>query len=190
MGVLDRLKQYQTLQRLEQPAMEATQEPLTPSHVGGTSQQGNSFLQRFILDMLKAKGVPVTALKFVPGFGEEIHKLLYGDPYQCHTYFADMLYHVQQLLEQDKDWDPVELARRQEFVEAEKRARDRASFESSTSRTFDDLRSDGQWQEHTPGYSDASLSDAIPDVEGADYRQQATVQSTMGNRRPDSEQTL
>ena len=160
MGVLDRLKTYQKLQ-----AMETTPETLP----AGQISEGTSFLQQFILEMLKKNNVPVHALKFVPGFGPQLEKLLFGNPYECHTYFADMIYHVQQLLEQDKDFDPTEQARRQELAEAEKRARYRASLEPACGGSINGAGQDGQRQEHTVRYSDEAISSTLSNVQSSDY---------------------
>src|SRR5712692_6254487 len=117
MGVLDKLRSYQ---RLATTATQETPQPLEQqaiSPVGATSQQGNSFLQQFILKMLEENHIPIAALKFIPGFGEQAHKLLFGNPYEAHTFFADMHYQVERLLQQDEDFDPVALTRKQEYAE-------------------------------------------------------------------------
>lgn len=194
MGVLDRLKAYQrlsatTIQDTPQPSMEQQQ----ASQDGETLQpdnQGHSFLQQFILEMLKKNNVPVQALKFIPGFGEQVNKLLYGDPYECHTFFADMHYQVQQLLDQDSDWDPVEVVRRQELAEAEERARHRASADPTTSGAINGSGTDGVGQEHLTRYFDEEVSNTLFNIPSTHYRQQTTLQGTMEHGRPEGEQTL
>lgn len=150
------------------------------------------------------KGIPVQALKFIPGFGDQVHKLLYGDPYAAHTYFADMLYHVQQLLDQDSDFDPVEVTRRQEFAEAEKRANQRAqseqqrtadfgrvaSSDTTTSGTLDGFRPYGEWKEHTFRPASFPLHDVVSEQSSLDSGQQTEVQSAMEHGRSTSEQAL
>lgn len=181
MGVLDRLKAYQ---RLSAPPMEATQEPSTQETdtlpVGEISQQGSSFLQQFILELLKKNNVPVQALKFIPGFGDHLNTLLFGDPYQAHTYFADMHYQVQLLLDQDKDWDPVELSRRAEYAEAEERAalrqtaadyneRLRASALTSSGGSLDGTGADGVGEVHSTGFVNEKIPRTLSYSENADY---------------------
>lgn len=194
MTILDKLKGYQRLQQQQQ--MEPTQEQGQPVTLqpGATSLQGTSFLQQFILKMLQEKGIPVQALKFIPGFGEQVQKLLYGDPYQAHTFFADMLYHVQQILDQDKDFDPVEVTRRQAFAEAERRAEAReqyrASADTSTSGPLDGTGTNGVRQVYTTRYPDEALSAALANVTRVDYRQQAEIQSPVVDGRSTSEPSL
>lgn len=201
MGVLDRLKAYQQLTR--QPETETTPQPSTPEVspdgetlqpgsvvlpganglVGQefvkTSPQGHSFLQQFILEMLKKNNIPVQALKFIPGFGEQVNKLLFGDPYEAHTFFADMHYQVEQLLQQDSAWDPVEVVRNREFAAAEERAiartaadyneRLRASTESSASREIDGVGSDGEREEHLTRYFAGEVHAVVSPIESPDH---------------------
>lgn len=194
MGVLDRLKAYQRL--TSQPETDTIPQPSTEqpqASQGGETLQpvdGHSFLQQFILEMLKKNNVPVQALRFIPGFGEQVQKLLYGDPYEAHTFFADMHYQVQQLLDKDSDWDPVEVVRRQEYAQAEERARYRASTESSTSGTVNGVGADGIGQVDIAGHSDEKIPDFVSTSQSTYYRQQATLQGTMVDGRPESEQTL
>lgn len=172
MGVLDRLKAYQrlstaTIQDTPQPSTEQPQVSLD----GETLQpvDGHSFLQQFILEMLKKNNVPVQALKFIPGFGEQVNKLLYGDPYEAHTFFADMHYQVQQLLDKDSDWDPVEQVRRQEYAAAEERARHRSSAQSSSGGALDGTGTDGIREEHATRYLDEKIPGTLSYSEDVDY---------------------
>lgn len=193
MGVLDRLKAYQRLSATVTegqaiPLPSETAEGLASSQDGAILPPGNSFLQQFILEMLKKNNIPVAALKFIPGFGEQVNKLLYGDPYEAHTFFADMHYQVARLLDQDSDWDPVEVARKREYAEAEERAKqrnraildkwnedDRTSAESTASGSLDGIGPDGQWQEHTFRPATFPLHDAVSAIESADSGQQAEI---------------
>lgn len=204
MSILDKVKGYQRLARQE---TEPTPQPSTPERLpGGGTSEGTSFLQQFILKMMAEKGIPVAALRFVPGFGEELHKLLYGDPYQAHTYFADMLYQVQQLLDQDKEWDMVEVVRKREYAAAEERARNRRDTEqeerrtgnqfgissalTSTSGPLDGTWTYREWEEHAPRLVTQAIPESVPFFKSADSGQQTTVQGTMVDGRPDREQTL
>jgi len=212
MSILDKVRGYQRLaSTINQQETTGTPQLSTPGSLpgGGTSEQtGNSFLQQFILGMLKEKGVPVQALKLIPGFGEQVHKLLYGDPYQCHTYFADMIYQVEQLLEKDKAWDPVARAREAEFAAAEKRAQARAdeAFWTGNHRAFDasGIGSvepsasgpiDGPWkngigQEHFIGSTTQEVLGALPNLQSLNSGQQTEIQSAVEYGRPDREQAL
>lgn len=150
---------------------------------GAITQQGTSFLQQFIIKLLEEKGVPLQTLRFVPKFGEQIHQLLYGDPYVAHTYFADMLYHVQQLLDQDSDFDPVEVTRRAEFAEAEKRASQRAqsteqrtadfgcvaSSDSATGGPLDGAGTHGVGEVHSTGFINEKVPRTLSYSEDVDY---------------------
>lgn len=195
MGVLDKIRSYQKLVKIEQEPT-ATPQPSMPdiSQVGATlppDDYERSFLQQFILQMFEQNHVPVAALKFIPGFGEKISGLLYGNPYEAHTFFADMHYQVGQLLDQDKQWDPVELVRRKEFAEAQARSEQRrASAEPSASGTLDGVGPYGEWKEHTFRPATFPLYDALSDEQSVDHRQQAEIQGSMGNGRSDSEETL
>src|SRR5260370_21609719 len=104
MGVLDKIRAYQrqaqTVMQQAETLPHSEQQPASLPD-GAISQQGSSFLQQFILEMLEKNHVPIAALKFIPGFGDQAHKLLFGDAYECHTFFADMHYQVEQLLRQD-----------------------------------------------------------------------------------------
>lgn len=132
--------------------------------------------------MLKKNNIPVQALKFIPGFGEQVQKLLFGNPYEAHTFFANMHYQVQQLLDQDIDWDPVEVTRRQEFAEAERRAKERnraildkwneddtGSTESSTSWSFDGVGPNGVGQVHSTGFINEKVPRTLSYSEDVDY---------------------
>lgn len=194
MGVLDRLKAYQrlsatTIQDTPQPSTEQPQasqggETLPPDN------QGHSFLQQFILEMLKKNNVPVQALKFIPGFGEQVQKLLYGDPYEAHTFFADMHYQVARLLDQDSEWDPVELARKREYAAAEERARHRASAQSSSSGPLDGVGPYGVGKIDIAGHPEGAVHGSLSELASSDYRFETTLQGTMEYGRFESQQAL
>ena len=190
MGVLDRLKAYQRLAQTPEAEMEATPQPSTqPERLpGGATSEGTSFLQQFIIEMLKKNHIPPEMLRMIPvkGFGEQIHRLLFGDPYEAHTFFADMHYQVGQLLEQDSDWDPVEVAREREYAAAQERSalrqttaeyneQLRRSAESSTGGPLDGIGQDRQWKKHSLGYPDEALFGSVPYFESADSGQQAEI---------------
>lgn len=198
MGVLDRIKQYQQQARTVMQQQD-TQEPSTPERlpVGETSQQDSrSFLQQFLLKMLEENHIPVTALKFIPGFGQQIEKLLFGDPYEAHTFFADMHYQVQQILDKDKEHDPVEQARRREFAEAERRAKERrevpyvGATDTTTSGTFNDSWKDWIGQINSVGFVAEKIPRSLSDVEGLDSGLETEVQSSMVDGRSECDEAL
>ncbi len=190
MGVLDRLKAYQRLQQ-QKPEMNSMElSTLDNSQDGGTTQPDRSFLQNFILEMLTKNNVPVQALKFVPGFGEHIHKILFGDPLEAHAFFANMHYQVGELLRQDEAHDPIAITRKQEYAEAEARAINRRSLVTSASGSEHDFGQDWKRQIDPPRHPVEEIPSSLPDFKSIDNRQQATLPRAMEHERDDGEQVL
>ncbi len=193
MGVLDKLRAYRLqAEAINRPvAMEPTETlPISqPSPAGGTTQQARSYLQAKIIGILEEHKVPMQAIKFIPGFGDQMHKLLYGNPYECHTFFADMHWMFGQFLDQDQEFDPVVLTRKQAYAEAEERARQRAN-ESAASGSIYDPGTNWFGQEHASGSAFETIPAPLPDDKSLNYRLEATIQSPVVDGRPDGEETL
>lgn len=195
MGIMDKLRSYNRLTTTE--ATPPIPQPLTPGTLpdGATLQPDNnrSFLQQFILKMFAESHIPVAVLHLVPGFSETWQTLLYGDPYACHTFFADMLYKAEDLLRADEDWDPIAVSRKQEYAEAEARAierRNRANIDASASGPIDDCGTDGIGQIDVAGRPTETIPEHLQNLTGINHRLEAEVQSSMEHRRSDREQTL
>lgn len=155
---------------------------------------GKSFLQSCVLFGIQQMHlpVPVDKLKHVPVIGAPFDKFLSGDPYEAHTLAANTSYIIERLLERDKEWDPVVLARKQAYAEAEARAneRNRASAVTTASGPVHDFGQDWKRKIDAAGPPLTAIPESLPDEPGVDHRQQAEIQSSMEYGRPEREQTL
>jgi hypothetical protein len=195
MGVLDKLRAYRLqAEAIRQPAMEPTDQELSPisqpSPVGETTQQARSYLQSKIIGILEEHKVPMQAVRFIPGFGDQVHKLLYGNPYECHTFFADMHWMFGQLLDQDAEFDPVVLTRKQAYAEAEERAAARRANDSAARGSLYDPGTNWFGEKHASGSAFETIPAPIPDDKSVNYRLEAAIQGPMVDGRPDSEAPL
>lgn len=181
MRVLEKIRAYQ-----RQAAMATQTEPIQPQAqllepqalpAGATLPPDRSFLQQYFFEQLKEHNVPTAMLKHLPLIGPIADKLLYGNPFEAHTFLSDAVMFFDELLKRDVEHDPVVQARKQAYAEAEERAneRNRASAPATDGGPVHDFGQDWKRQEYIAGPPATAIPESLPDEPGTDYRQQAEI---------------
>jgi hypothetical protein len=194
-SILARIKAYQRQAQeatTEQsiPQQQPPQPPTLAGLPGGATSQQASPLQLKLRQYISEKGLPVHLFKFVPGLGEGIDKLLYGDPLAAHTFVAEISHNILTLLEEDKAFDAIERTKQLALLDAKQRANELRAADATTSGEVNATRANGLGEVNATQFVDETVPAHLRELTSLDSGLETAFSGNMGSQRDGGEQTL